>query len=286
MQPDEFWRYYLQDTLFPRAACPERVIPPPEPGRDLGAGPSAHIRVRVGLMAGRKLWPCHQQTIVGNGPWPWPASWDGDVDGCLVVRAETMLPLQGTDLVLPSCVPARCLTLVLPRTHTGSFKGKGSFPRLWQRSVGAQGAGALSGVGCTAHSACCAWLMVHVAQWGVECTARGAHSVVHGVQCAAQGVHSGCSVRGAQHARRSAGYVVCSVQCADLLLPLALSEGQEGKCCRSCCFHRRSSAPKPAQILISVGKQRQGLLSPWPAGDAFSFRKLYHSPQPLINHPQ
>lgn len=80
--------------------------------------------------------------------------------------------------------------------------------------------------------------------------------------------------------------VLCgrSLQRADLSLPLALSGGQEGKRCRSCSFHRRSGAPKPAQILISVGKKRQGLLSPRPAGDAFYFHKLYRSPQPLIKH--
>lgn len=105
----------------------------------------------------------------------------------------------------------------------------------------------------------------------VQRTAQGAHGAVPGVVpgawCAACEAQRG--LRGVQH--------------ADLSLPLALSGGQEGKCCRSCCFHRRSGAPKPAQILISVGKQQQGLLSPWPAGDAFYFPKLYRSPQPLIN---
>lgn len=86
----------------------------------------------------------------------------------------------------------------------------------------------------------------------------------------------------------------CSVLCrartacvprGDLLLPLAPSGGREGKRCRPRCFHRRSGAQEPAQILISVGKRQPGPLWLQPAGDAFYFHKLYRSPQPLIHHP-
>jgi len=146
-------------------------------------------------------------------------------------------------------------------------------------------------MGCSVCSAWCPLCMP-------RCAVRGDQGAVPGARCAQRvvpGVQgracvawcpawrpARCPVRGAQHARHRAGSVECSTQRADLSLPLALSGGQEGKCCRSRCFHRRSGTPKPAQILISVGKKQQGLLSPWSAGDAFYFHKLYRSPQPLI----
>lgn len=116
VQPDEFWRYSLQDTLFPGARLPWKCESParirqglrrrPQRSRqgegqtcdreEAMAQPSPN-NCRKGAMAlasvlGMGTAACQQ----GQGPW----------------RHH-----RGQTRYCPCCIPARCLTLVLPHTH-------------------------------------------------------------------------------------------------------------------------------------------------------------------------